>query len=110
MPPPNSLVDLTCRTALITSSSRGLGLAVARALGQAGAMLVLNGRDEAKPATSATVLRAEGHNVATVTFEVTTISAIESAVAPMEAEIAPIDTPVTDAGFARRGNPNEAQR
>ena len=60
--------------------------------------------------TSAAALRTEGHNVATVTFDVTTISAIESAVAPMEAEIAPIDTPVTDAGFARRGNPNEAQR
>jgi gluconate 5-dehydrogenase len=110
MPPPNSLFDLTGRTALVTGSSRGLGMAMARGLCQAGAMLVPNGRDEAKPATSAAALRAEGHNVATVTFDVTTSSAIESAVAQMEAEITPIGIPVPDAGLARRGNPNEAQR
>jgi gluconate 5-dehydrogenase len=107
---PNSLFDLTGRTALVTGSSRGLGMAMARGLGQAGAMLVPNGRDEAEPATSAATLRAEGHNVATVTFGVTTSSAIESAVAQMEAEIAPIGIPVPDAGLARRGNTNEEQR
>jgi NADP-dependent 3-hydroxy acid dehydrogenase YdfG len=48
--------------------------------------------------------------VATVNFDVTTSSAIESVVAPMEAEIAAIGIPVRAAGLARRGNPNEEQR
>ena len=60
--------------------------------------------------TSAAALRTEGHNVATVTFDVTARSAIESAVAHIEAEVAPIDIPVPDPGLARRGNPSEEQR
>ena len=110
MTTPNSLFDLTGRTALITGSSQGLGLAMARGLDQAGAALVLNGRDETKPASSAAALRAEGFNVATVTFDVTKSSAIESAVAHIEAEIAPIAILVHNAGLARRGNTNEEQR
>ncbi len=99
---PNSLFDLTGRTALITGSSRGLGLAMARGLGQAGAALVLNGRNEATLATSAAELRAEGFQVSTVAFDVTKSSAIESAMAHIEAEIAPIDILVNNAGLARR--------
>ena len=44
----NSLFDLKGKIALITGSSRGLGLAIARGLGEAGAEIVLNGRDETK--------------------------------------------------------------
>jgi gluconate 5-dehydrogenase len=40
------LFDLTHRTALVTGSSQGIGLALARGLGRAGASVVLNGRDE----------------------------------------------------------------
>jgi gluconate 5-dehydrogenase len=44
----NPLFDLTGRTALITGSSQGIGLVLARGLAQAGASVVLNGRDEQK--------------------------------------------------------------
>ena len=39
--------DLTGRTALVTGSTRGLGRAFARALAEAGASIVINGRDAA---------------------------------------------------------------
>jgi gluconate 5-dehydrogenase len=39
-----SLFDLTGRTALVTGSTRGLGLAMARALAEAGARVCINGR------------------------------------------------------------------
>ncbi|MEO6005937.1 MAG: SDR family NAD(P)-dependent oxidoreductase, partial [Opitutus sp.] len=42
----NLLFDLTGCTALVTGSSQGLGLAIARGLAEAGAAIVLNGRDE----------------------------------------------------------------
>ncbi len=48
------------RLALVTGSSAGIGLALARGLGQAGARLVLNGRDSARLAQAAAVLRDEG--------------------------------------------------
>ena len=42
------LFDLTGKVALVTGSSQGLGKAMARALAQAGADVVINGRDAAK--------------------------------------------------------------
>ena len=45
------------RRALVTGGSRGLGLEMARALGEAGADLVIVGRDEAQLATAQTELR-----------------------------------------------------
>ena len=39
----SGLFDLTGRTALVTGSSRGIGNALARALADAGATVVLNG-------------------------------------------------------------------
>ena len=39
-----SLFDLSGRTALVTGSTRGLGLALAQALADAGARVAINGR------------------------------------------------------------------
>ncbi|MDR3429977.1 MULTISPECIES: SDR family NAD(P)-dependent oxidoreductase [Silvimonas] len=41
-------IDLTGKTALVTGSSSGIGLAIARGLAEAGASVVLHGRDAAK--------------------------------------------------------------
>ena len=100
----NPLFDLTGRTALITGSSQGLGLAMARGLAQAGAAIVLNGRDEKKLAAAAEALRVEIANsrVTTAAFDVTNGAAAESAVAKIEAEFAPIDILVNNAGIQRR--------
>ncbi|TIP24848.1 MAG: SDR family NAD(P)-dependent oxidoreductase, partial [Mesorhizobium sp.] len=49
----STLFDLTGRTALVTGSSQGIGLALAKGLAGAGAKVVLNGRDEAKLAVAA---------------------------------------------------------
>jgi NAD(P)-dependent dehydrogenase (short-subunit alcohol dehydrogenase family) len=59
-PTAGRLFDLTGRTALITGSSQGLGFTVARGLAQAGAAVVLNGRDKKKLTAAAEVLRGEG--------------------------------------------------
>jgi len=98
----NPLFDLTGRTALITGSSQGLGLALARGLGEAGAALVLNGRDPAKLEATAAALRAEGLTVATAAFDVTDGAAIASEVERIEREVAPIDILVNNVGIHRR--------
>ena len=91
------------RLALVTGSSSGIGLALARGLGQAGAKLVLNGRDAAKLATAAANLRDQGLTVFERAFDVTDLAASEVAVAAIEAEIGPIDILVNNAGLQRRG-------
>lgn len=99
---PNPLFDLTGRTALITGSSQGLGLALARGLAGAGAAIVLNGRDEKKLVTAAEALRAEGARVTTAAFDVTDGAASAAGVAKIEAEFAPIDILINNAGIQRR--------
>ena len=102
MPGKNPLFDLTGRVALVTGSSQGLGFAMARGLAQAGATLVLNGRDAGKLAAAVTALAAEGGRVAGEAFDVTDGAAAAAAVARIEAEVGAIDILVNNAGIHRR--------
>ena len=90
------------RVALVTGSSAGIGLALARGLGQAGAAVVLNGRDEGRLARAAATLSAEGLAVHSRSFDVLDAPAVEAAVDAIEASIGPIDVLVNNAGLQRR--------
>ena len=102
MSAPNPLFDLSGRTALITGSGQGLGFAIARGLAQAGATVVLNGRDVKKLAASAEILRAEHARVATCAFDVTDGAASATAIGKFVSESGPIDILVNNAGIQRR--------
>jgi len=88
--------------ALITGSSGGIGFALARAMGEAGASLVLNGRNTAKLEGAAAILRGEGFQVHTRVFDVTQAAAVQAAVQDIETAIGPIDILVNNAGMQRR--------
>jgi gluconate 5-dehydrogenase len=98
----NPLFDLTGRTALVTGSSQGLGFAMARGLAQAGAAVVLNGRDRTKLDAAARALDAEGVRVAMAAFDVTDGEAAMREVEEIEEEFAPIDILINNAGIQRR--------
>jgi gluconate 5-dehydrogenase len=102
METPNPLFSLGGRTALITGSSQGIGFALARGLAQAGAAVVLNGRDEIKLARASEALTAEGARVGTAAFDVTNGAAVETAIERIESEFAPIDILINNAGIHRR--------
>ncbi len=91
------------RLALVTGASTGIGFALARALGQAGATLVLNARNVARLAQAQAALAAEGLAVHSRAFDVNDVAAVQAAVASIEANIAPIDILVNNAGVTRRG-------
>jgi NAD(P)-dependent dehydrogenase (short-subunit alcohol dehydrogenase family) len=59
----SKLFDLTGKTALVTGSSAGLGLAMARGLAEVGAAIVLNGRDETRLASAVKSFETAGHRV-----------------------------------------------
>ncbi len=91
------------RLALVTGSSAGIGLALARGLAQAGASVVLNGRDPGKLAQAAQGLAAEGLKVHARAFDVTQRDAVDTHVAGIESDIGAIDILVNNAGMTRRG-------
>jgi gluconate 5-dehydrogenase len=90
------------RLALVTGSSGGIGLALARGLAQAGASVVLNGRDAGKLAQAAAQVAGEGLKVHSRAFDVTKREEIDPNIAAIEAEIGPIDILVNNAGMTRR--------
>ncbi|MEL6691193.1 MAG: SDR family oxidoreductase [Pseudomonadota bacterium] len=95
-----TLFTLEGKRALITGSSQGIGFALAKGLADAGAKIVLNGRDESKLATAAESFEAGA--VETLAFDVTDHDAVRAAVDSYEAEHGAIDILVNNAGMQHR--------
>ena len=96
------LFDLTGKTALVTGSSQGIGLALARGLGDAGARVILNGRDQAKLEKACAALSEDGRKVQICAFDVVDHAAVATAVDGLERESGPIDILVNNAGMQHR--------
>jgi gluconate 5-dehydrogenase len=95
--------DLSGRIALVTGSGKGIGLALAHALGAAGARLILNGRNADALVQARAGLHEAGIQVETAVFDVTNAAAVQAGVARIEAEIGAIDILVNNAGMQHRG-------
>lgn len=94
-----ALFDLKGRRALVTGSSQGIGLALARGLAAAGAEIVLNGRDSGKLAETVGTMPTGTRMLA---FDVTDHAAARAAIDRFEAETGPIDILVNNAGMQHR--------
>jgi len=97
-----SLFDLTGRTALITGSSKGIGFGLAQGLAQAGARIVLNGRDLARLEQAATALRSEGFSIETAPFDASDAQGVEQAIEDVESRAGPLDILINNAGMQHR--------
>ncbi|RAM35468.1 SDR family oxidoreductase [Arthrobacter globiformis] len=99
-----SLFDLTGRVALVTGSSRGIGNALARALADAGATVVLNGVNPERLKAAEAVMAAEyaPGRVHGVAFDVTDDSAAAAGVAWVEEHVGPLEVLVNNAGIQHR--------
>ncbi len=96
------LFTLEGNVALITGSYQGLGLVLARGLGQAGATIVLNGRSPEKLDKAIQQLSGEGLTVKGYAFDVTNSKQIQTVIPQIEEEVGPIDILVNNAGVQRR--------
>jgi gluconate 5-dehydrogenase len=97
------LFDLSGRLALITGSSKGIGYEIARALGGAGARVVLNARDGERLEAARAALAAEGLSVHAEAFDVADPEAVQASVGRIESALGPIDILVNNAGMQHRG-------
>ena len=96
------LFSLDDAVALVTGSSGGIGLALARGLAEAGARVVVNGRDPSKVAAAVAAMKSEGLVADAAVFDVTDAQGVERGVAWIEQEIGPIDVLINNAGIQRR--------
>ncbi|WP_329070169.1 SDR family NAD(P)-dependent oxidoreductase [Amycolatopsis sp. NBC_01480] len=89
------MTDLAGRVALVTGGTRGIGLATVRALAEAGATVVLTGRDEARAKEAATAAGA----AAGLALDVTDAKAVSTVVRGVAKEHGRLDIVVANAGI-----------
>jgi gluconate 5-dehydrogenase len=98
-----NMFDLSGRLGLVTGSSRGIGYALAQGLLQAGARVVIHGRDVKQATLAATTLADEtGGQTRVSTFDVTDLAAVDRGIADIEADWGTPDILVNNAGLQRR--------
>lgn len=100
--------SLKGRTALITGSSRGLGRAFAQAFAEAGADLILVGREEESLGKAAQELKALGTWIGIVSGDVGTLDGAATACDKALAFGKPIDILVNNVGGRRLDIPTES--
>ena len=94
--------SLNGKRALVTGSSQGIGLAIAKGLAESGASVILNGRSSEKLSAALTELSAEGHTVEGSAFDVTKPDSIKDAIASLTESGKNIDILINNAGIQRR--------
>ena len=94
--------DLSGRRALVTGGGSGLGFAIARGLADAGASVVINGRNRDRLDRAAEDLRRDSATAEVSAFDVTDPDAVAAAVAEIERE-RPVDILVNNAAVNQRG-------
>ncbi|MBK0418788.1 SDR family oxidoreductase [Leucobacter sp. CSA1] len=88
------------QTALVTGASRGLGLAMARALGELGATVVLTARTGPAAEAAAALLVAEGIDAHGRVLEVSDRDDVDRCVTDIEATVGYVDVLVNNAGVS----------
>ena len=91
------------RVALVAGASRGLGLLIARELGQRGHHVVICARDEIELDSAQDLLGEAGIAVSTRVCDVTDRAAVRALVADVEDTVGPIHTAITVAGVIHVG-------
>jgi gluconate 5-dehydrogenase len=99
----NSLFDIKGKIALVTGSTHGLGMAMAKGLGHAGATIIINGNSSQPKIDEAVIeFKKEGITVFGYKFNVAVESEVITAISKIESEVGPIDILINNAGIIKR--------
>ena len=98
----NELFDLKGKIALVTGGTHGIGMAVAKMLGQAGAKIVINDISDEKLAACKEDYKLVGIDAYTLKFDVTDENAVDKGISEIEKNVGPIDILVNNAGIIKR--------
>ncbi|HZC28060.1 MAG TPA: SDR family NAD(P)-dependent oxidoreductase, partial [Actinopolymorphaceae bacterium] len=95
--------SLQGKVALVTGGSRGLGRAMALALGEAGASVALTARGIDAARQAADELCAQGIRATAVKADISVASEVDGLIERVTAELGPIDVLVNNAGISAPG-------
>lgn len=96
------MFDLTGKVALVSGASRGLGWAMAQSLAQAGALVLLNARDEKVLKERAAELASRGQKAEVAAFDVNDHRAAAAAISGAASRHGRFDILVANAGIQHR--------
>lgn len=98
-----NLFDLTGKTALVTGAVHGLGMAMAKGLGHAGAKIVINDRSSQETVDNAVAeYKSVGIDAYGYIFDVTDEATVIENIKKIEAEVGSIDILINNAGIIKR--------
>lgn len=98
-----SLFNLEGKIALVTGSTHGLGLAMAKGMGLAGATIIVNGNSsQEKIDTAVSEYQKEGIKAFGCKFNVSNEQEVKDAITKIESEVGSIDILINNAGIIKR--------
>ncbi|MDP3915465.1 MAG: gluconate 5-dehydrogenase [Bacteroidota bacterium] len=98
----NELFDLSGKVALITGGTHGIGMAIGKVLGKAGAKICVNDLSEERLAACKLEYKAAGIDVFTLVFNVTDEAEVDKGISLIEKEVGSVDILVNNAGIIKR--------
>ncbi len=96
------LFELSGKVALITGGTHGIGMAIGKVLGQAGAKICVNDISEEKLESCKAEYSSYGIDVYSIKFDVTSESDVDRGISQIENEVGEIDILVNNAGIIKR--------
>ena len=96
------MFDLGNRVALVTGAGQGLGLAISEALADAGAHVILNGRQVARLEAAAAQIRGKGGTASPLAFDVADPAEVAAGFERIGAAFGGLDILVSNVGIRHR--------
>ena len=98
----NELFDLSGKVALVTGGTHGIGMAIGKVLGKAGAKICVNDLSDEKLASCKEEYKKDGIDVFTVKFNVTSEEEVDYGIGEIEKNVGDVDILVNNAGIIKR--------
>ncbi len=96
------LFNLSGKVALITGGTHGIGMAIGKTLGQAGAKVCVNDISDEKLEECKAEYAEAGVDVYTLNFDVTNEEAVDKGISKIEEDLGNVDILVNNAGIIKR--------
>ncbi|MGN6298993.1 MAG: gluconate 5-dehydrogenase [Ginsengibacter sp.] len=105
----STLFSLKGKSVLITGATQGIGAAIAKGMGDAGAKIIINGRNQKKLDHCVLEFQKWGIEAKGSLFDITDTLSVQKAISNIEINWGPIDVLVNNAGIIKRASSEDLE-